>query len=92
MTEPSVDDLARSFERHLRAERKSPRTIETYLEAVQLLTAFLSGLARKFVGVDHAACRMVGAVVCCWCRSIRWSRSSRSVGVNFHWKGWAVAL
>ena len=41
MTEPSVDDLARSFERHLRAERKSPRTVETYLEAVQLLSAFL---------------------------------------------------
>jgi len=38
----SVDDLGRSFERHLRAERKSPRTIETYLEAVQLLRAFLA--------------------------------------------------
>lgn len=38
----SVDDLGRSFERHLRAERKSPRTVETYLEAVQLLTTFLT--------------------------------------------------
>jgi hypothetical protein len=43
-------------------------------------------------GVDHAACGMVGAVVCCWCRSILASRSSRSVGVNFHWKGRAMAL
>ena len=36
MAAPSVDDLARSFERHLRAGNKSPRTIETYLEAVRL--------------------------------------------------------
>jgi site-specific recombinase XerC len=42
MPRSSVDDLGRSFERHLRAERKSPRTVETYLEAVQLLTAFLA--------------------------------------------------
>jgi site-specific recombinase XerC len=35
-------DLARSFERHLRAERKSPRTVETYLEALQLFGAFLA--------------------------------------------------
>jgi site-specific recombinase XerC len=35
-------DLARSFERHLRAERKSPRTVETYLEALQLFGSFLA--------------------------------------------------
>jgi hypothetical protein len=35
MAAPSVDDLARSFERYLRAGNKSPRTIETYLEAVR---------------------------------------------------------
>ena len=34
MAAPSVDDLARSFERYLRAGNKSPRTIETYLEAL----------------------------------------------------------
>jgi site-specific recombinase XerD len=38
----SVDDLGRSFERHLRAENKAGRTIETYLEAVNLLSAFLA--------------------------------------------------
>jgi hypothetical protein len=32
MAAPSVDDLARSFERYLRAGNKSPRTIETYLK------------------------------------------------------------
>jgi site-specific recombinase XerD len=40
MPAPSVD-LARSFERHLRAENKSDCTVETYLEAVSQLTAFL---------------------------------------------------
>src|SRR5919198_2448057 len=34
MAPHSVDDLARSFERHLRAGNKSPRTVETYLQAV----------------------------------------------------------
>src|SRR6266536_1528234 len=33
MAAPSVDDLARSFERHPRAANKSPRTVEAYLEA-----------------------------------------------------------
>jgi hypothetical protein len=35
MSEPRLPDLARSFERHLRAENKSDRTVETYLEAVR---------------------------------------------------------
>src|SRR5574341_1700853 len=39
----SVDDLARSFERHLRAENNSPRTIETYLEALSQFAAHLTG-------------------------------------------------
>jgi hypothetical protein len=30
MATSSVDDIGRSFERHLRAERKSPRTVKTY--------------------------------------------------------------
>jgi hypothetical protein len=33
MSEPRLPDLARSFERHLRSENKSDRTVETYLEA-----------------------------------------------------------
>jgi hypothetical protein len=43
MPAPRVDDLARSFERHPRAENKSARTIETYLEAVRQLEGFLAG-------------------------------------------------
>src|SRR6266545_8409904 len=30
----SIDPLARSFERHLRAENKAERTVHTYLEAL----------------------------------------------------------
>jgi site-specific recombinase XerD len=37
----SVGDFGRSFERHLRTMRKSPRTVKTYMEAVQLFSAFL---------------------------------------------------
>jgi site-specific recombinase XerD len=36
-----VVDLPRPFERHLRAENKSERTVETYLEAVAQLDDFL---------------------------------------------------
>ena len=43
MSELRLPDLVRSFERQLRAENKSDRTIETYLEAVRLLEAFLAG-------------------------------------------------
>lgn len=43
-------------------------------------------------GVDHAAWVMVCGLVGCWCWSILASRLSRSVGVNFHRKGRAVAL
>lgn len=42
MSVPRLPDLGRSFERHLRAENKSDRTVETYLEAVRLLEAFLT--------------------------------------------------
>ncbi len=39
-------DLARSFVRHLRAENKSPGTIDNYLEAVKQLTVFLAAQDR----------------------------------------------
>src|SRR5262245_53424981 len=42
MPAPTLDDLARSFERHLRAENKADRTVKTYLEAVRGLQAFLT--------------------------------------------------
>jgi site-specific recombinase XerD len=43
-------DLPTSFQRHLRAENKSVRTVETYLEAAQQLDAFL-----RTRGIDLAA-------------------------------------
>jgi Phage integrase, N-terminal SAM-like domain len=42
MADPSVADLVRSFELHLRAENKAGRTIETYLDALRLAAQFLS--------------------------------------------------
>ena len=47
MAAPSVDDLARSFERYLRAGNKSPRTIETYLEAVGGFAAHLAATSKR---------------------------------------------
>jgi site-specific recombinase XerD len=42
----SIDPLARSFERHLRAENKAERTIHTYLEALGQLAAHLQAAGR----------------------------------------------
>jgi hypothetical protein len=42
MADPSVADLVRSFELHLRAENKAGRTIETYLDALRLAAQFLT--------------------------------------------------
>jgi Phage integrase, N-terminal SAM-like domain len=47
MAAPSVDDLARSFERYLRAGNKSPRTVETYLEALAGFSAHLAGTSKR---------------------------------------------
>ncbi len=54
MSEPRLPDLTRSFERHLRAENKSDRTIETYLEAVRLLETFLAGRNVRLADADRA--------------------------------------
>jgi site-specific recombinase XerD len=53
MSEPRLPDLACSFERHLRAENKSDRTVETYLEAVRLLEAFLAGRGVRLAEADR---------------------------------------
>jgi len=46
-------DLPASFERHLRAENKSARTVETYLEAVQQLDAFLTARGVDLAGAGR---------------------------------------
>ncbi len=38
-----LERLARSFERHLRAENKSPKTVTTYGDSVAQLTQYLAG-------------------------------------------------
>jgi hypothetical protein len=40
-----VERLGRSFERHLRAENKSPKTVTTYSDSVTQLRAYLVGEA-----------------------------------------------
>jgi site-specific recombinase XerD len=42
----SIDPLARSFERHLRAENKAERTIHTYVEALGQLATHLQAAGR----------------------------------------------
>jgi integrase len=54
MSEPRLPDLARSFERHLRAENKSDRTVETDLEAVSLLQAYLARQGVDLAEADRA--------------------------------------
>ena len=68
------------------------RIAEARASGVQTRASALVVASGSPSGVDQAACGMVDAAVCCWCWSILVSRSSRSAGVNFHWKGRAVAL
>jgi site-specific recombinase XerD len=49
MAAPSVDDLACSFERYLRAGNKSPRAIETYLKAVKGFDAHLQATSGRLL-------------------------------------------
>lgn len=52
---PTVALMTTSFQRHLRAENKSPRTITTYLDAVTQLDAFLSrmGMPREVASLTR---------------------------------------
>jgi integrase len=53
-----------SFERHLKAANKSPRTIQSYLEAVELLDRFLAeqGMPRDVIAIrrEHVETLLVG--------------------------------
>lgn len=42
-SQETLSDLARSFKRHLEAENKAPRTVQTYLESLTRLEDFLTG-------------------------------------------------
>ena len=64
---PRSVDLARSFERHLRAENKSGRTVETYLEAVNQLAAFLEPHGVKLADATREDVEgYLGAVLAQW--------------------------
>jgi hypothetical protein len=51
--------LTRSFERHLRASNRSPRTVENYLASIRQLQVFLAPLGRELPGDDQARPRSV---------------------------------
>jgi site-specific recombinase XerD len=53
-TDARIDPLVRSFERSLRAERKSERTINTYFEALEQLTALLDERGRGLADATAA--------------------------------------
>jgi site-specific recombinase XerD len=54
MTPDYAPSLARSFERHLRAENRSDNTIESYLESVRQAEAFLAGRGRTLLDARRA--------------------------------------
>ena len=54
MTDARIDPLVRSFERSLRAERKSERTIKTYFEALEQLSALLHERGRGLADATTA--------------------------------------
>jgi site-specific recombinase XerD len=53
MADSSVAHLKRSFELHLRAENKAVRTIETYLDALQLAARFLEARGVELEQARH---------------------------------------
>jgi site-specific recombinase XerD len=53
-------DLTRSFELHLRAENKSDRTAQTYLEAIRLAAGFLAG---RGLALEEAAAEDIKAFI-----------------------------
>lgn len=46
MPESAPHPLARSFERHLRAANRSPRTVGNHLDSIRQIQAFLAPLGR----------------------------------------------
>jgi hypothetical protein len=91
MSEPTLDNLARSYERHLRAENKSPKTVATYLEAV-------SQLAEHLRQADHTLADAARGDVEAFLGALleRWSAATannryRALKVFYAWKedeGW----
>jgi site-specific recombinase XerD len=54
MDRAALSPLLRSFERHLRAENRSERTIATYLQSVQQAEAFLHAHGQDLAGATRA--------------------------------------
>jgi site-specific recombinase XerD len=82
----SIDPLARSFERHLRAENKAERTIHTYLEALGQFAAHLQAAKRH--GLASARTKdiedFLGALLA-RCRPGTAANRYRSLRVFYRW-------
>src|SRR6266542_1195794 len=82
----SIDPLARSFERHRRAENKAERTIHTYLEALGQLAAHLQAAERD--GLASARTEdieeFLGALLV-RCKPGTAANRYRSLRVFYHW-------
>jgi site-specific recombinase XerD len=83
----TIEAAQASFHRHLRAENKSPRTIQSYLEAVELFDRYLAG-----VGMPRAVAAIHREHVEAWLVSLqeRYRPASvanryRSLRVFFNW-------
>jgi integrase/recombinase XerC len=51
---PAPGSLLRSFERHLRAQNRSERTVGDYLESARLAQAFLEGRGKRLEDATQA--------------------------------------
>ena len=54
MDRAALSPLLRSFERHLRAENRSDRTIASYLESIRQAEAFLTARDTSLTGAGRA--------------------------------------
>jgi site-specific recombinase XerD len=54
MDRAALSPLLRSFERHLRAEKRSERTIASYLQSARQAETFLAGRGSSVTGAGRA--------------------------------------
>jgi site-specific recombinase XerD len=90
MSEPTLDNIARSFERHLQAGNKSPKTVTTYLEAVRQLAGHLGESGRTLADARRGDVEaFLGALLERWSAATANNRY-RALKVFYAWMetGW----
>src|SRR3954451_2883361 len=85
MSEPTLDNIARSFERHLRAGNKSPKTVATYMEAVRQLPGHLGESGRTLADARRGDVEaFLGALLERWSAATA-SNRYRALKVFYAW-------